>query len=621
MPLLLLILSWIPLAALSGMFLTLYVQVSGAPVGAIATHLAVLAQAALFVLGLRLFLTAWLGTGRLVAVAGASVSVPAVMLLGLFYLATIVGLRTWNRVPSVEMMAAYVAHSPDLAQALGISLWMVLSLVVAVFVLSWWITYHQILRNDWAARWTPAVLSRKVAMLCGTASMSIAAILLAEFPYRDWGLESEPISLAAYPLRGAAIAQNHAMSQFRMAHLDALEANDKTRFKPATLAHRSNIVVIVVDALRADRMSLLGYSRPTTPLLEKFVQRSKRAIVANMVAVCSESSCGLKALAASRYLDRQPSAPFTLGEVLRRHGYRSHFVLSGDHANFYGLRSAYGEADSFFDGSLQTAYYLNDDQLVLHQLQNAAPWDGVPVYLQIHLMSAHPLGRRMPGFDRFGPSANYTRLVINPDTADEKSKQTASNYYDRGILQTDHFIHNILEVLEAKGYLKNTLVLVTGDHGEAMGEHGEYGHSRGVWEESLRVPLILIALGAAPTLDIKLPPVVSQVDIAPTLLRSLGITPPVLWEGQALQSQPSGRLVHFQQGNLLGVYDTRTPEKIYKHWRNVVTGEMFTFELRGDPHEREDVSSLISAARKSEWQAVIHERAAAAGNGPDENRW
>ena len=75
---------------------------------------------------------------------------------------------------------------------------------------------------------------------------------------------------------------------------------------------------------------------------------------------------------------------------------------------------------------------------------------------------------------------------------------TATNYYDDGILSADHVIQKLVELLRQKGYLRKALVVVTADHGEALGEHGIFAHANSVHEEVLKVPVVFIANGYEP---------------------------------------------------------------------------------------------------------------------------
>lgn len=234
--------------------------------------------------------------------------------------------------------------------------------------------------------------------------------------------------------------------------------------------------------------------------------------------------------------------------------------------------------------------------------------------LQVHLMSSHALGKRFDDVPEFGPGENYDRLRWLGKPID---RERARNFYDRGVLQTDRVVREMLDILQQGGYLEDALVVVTGDHGEALGERGRYSHGHSVWEEGLRVPFVLFAFGRAEPGELKAGAVASQVDIAPTLLRALTIPIPSTWQGEPLQAAAHERIVYFQQQQQIGLIDARTPGRLYKHWSDLRKGRQFTFELLTDRGETADVTSSVPLALRQDWQRLLLARSAAMGTGHD----
>jgi glucan phosphoethanolaminetransferase (alkaline phosphatase superfamily) len=591
-------------------FLTAYVSLFRAPDSAVAPHLYVIGSVCIAIAGLRLVLSVTCGerVGR--AAAAALVTIIALAMLT-YYGLVLLGLTQWGRVVSAELMSAYAPQSGDLLRTLGYPLWLVFAAIATLTVLAWICAYGFLLRHDWV---TPLkrTISPSVAAALGLGLLAIASLFAAELPHRDWAGRSEPISLTLFPERGQIAMQNHSINGLRASQLDRAENMVRAVYKPAKAARRSNVVLIVADALRADHLSLLGYARPTTPNLNTLARTGALRLGISVVTACNESSCGLRALAASRYVDQQATRPITLQEVLRRHGYRAHLVLSGDHTSFYGLRESYGPVDSYFDGASQKARYVNDDRLVIDRLRSMGPWDGQqPVMFQFHLMSSHALGRRFDETLEFGPAENYGRLQGLHAYDAKEFQRRAVNFYDQGVLQTDRVIGEILELLKASGYLRDALVIVTGDHGESLGEHGQYAHAKGVWEQALRVPFVVMAFGEAQLGRVEMGSVASQVDIAPTLLRALDMPIPSSWEGLPLQNSPAQRVLYFQQAQYIGLIDARTNGKLYKHWRDLGRSEQFTFDLLTDPGETRELSATVPQALRQEWQRLLLSRSSA----------
>jgi glucan phosphoethanolaminetransferase (alkaline phosphatase superfamily) len=594
-------------------FLVVYLIGFDAPLTAVPLHLGVLAGAIAAVAGFRLWLQlAPIGRRARHAVAAVLLTAIGLSMLG-FYAVVSVGLQHWGRVATFDLLGSYVQQAAELMRALGHRPEWVAAGLVAFACLLWLGIYRYLNTYDWIAALEPR-LSRGVTAVVGTLLLAVAAVSAADLPHRDWGARGEPISLSLFPERGETALQSHAISHERSSRNDREEDQARAGYQVATNPGRSNVILIVADATRADHLALLGYSRPTTPALDSLARAGLVRLATSAVSVCNESACGLRALASSRYLDGQASRPITLSELLQRHGYGVHYALSGDHTNFYGLRATYGAADSYFDGASQTVRYVNDDRLVLDRLRGLGRWDGKPMMLQVHLMSSHALGRRLDDVPEFGPGENYAQPRLMGQAIEPWS---AVNFYDRGVLQTDRMVREILDVLQQGGYLEDTLVVVTGDHGEALGERGRFSHSHSVWEEGLRVPFVMLAFGAAEPGVLHGGAVASQVDIAPTLLRALAMPIPSTWQGEPLQTASPGRTVYFQQQRQIGLIDSRTPGRLYKPWNDLRSGRQFTFELLADRGETTDVTSSVPLALRHDWQRLLLARSAAMGTGHD----
>jgi hypothetical protein len=330
-------------------------------------------------------------------------------------------------------------------------------------------------------------------------------------------------------------------------------------------------------------------------------------------ASCSSSFCGLMSMASSKFLHQLSKRPITLQEALRLHGYRIHMILSGDHTMFYGLRQAYGEVDSYFDArSARTIRYLNSDRVMLDYLAGFPAWDGKPVMLQFHLMSAHALHER-EGAPKYAPAANY--VYHREPGADGRPGQRGINYYDNGVLLADDTIRTILQMLERKGYLGDALVAVTADHGEAIGEHGMYQHANSVREEVLRIPFVLLSYGHRPGKPLQSASPGAQVDIAPTILTELGMPRPATWQGTPLQAPVTRDFLHFQERWEAGVYDLRDPGNLWKYWINLKSGEEYAFNLTHDPGERADLIGKLPVQLKRDLELQV------VGRGPPGARW
>ena len=219
---------------------------------------------------------------------------------------------------------------------------------------------------------------------------------------------------------------------------------------------RRNVFLVVADALRAEHMSHFGYTRATTPHLDRRCADRRHCQSQRLIAACAESYCGLMALARSKPVHGSSSHGLRLSDVLRMHGYRYGLILGGDHTQFHGLADALGPADFFWDGT-HARGYGNDDRAVLERVDELPRWDGRATFIQFHLMSTHALGKRHAF--AYEPAANYYRRIrIGPSDSELASYR---NYYDSGVRQFDTVLAELLARLEAKGYLEDAVVVVT----------------------------------------------------------------------------------------------------------------------------------------------------------------
>jgi len=298
---------------------------------------------------------------------------------------------------------------------------------------------------------------------------------------------------------------------------------------------RKHVVLIIVDSLRADRMQVYGYQRPTTPFLSQLVQSGRMKKVDAAFSTCSESFCGITSTLAGREFRDISARTFQLQDVLRDEGYQTWFLLSGNHSAWNGLPNFYHSSDeTFFDGSQTERYTMDDDRLVLEGLERvpvASP--DQPAFFYVHLMSTHYLGVQLPESHVFTRPDDAVSPGLEPYKILEQLNKP--DRYDDKVLQVDGIITQLFDALRAKHYLDDAIVVVTGDHGEGLGER-HWAHGWHLYNEDIRIPLLLYDPDRRyPDLSFA-----TQVDIAPTIVDRLGLPIPASWEGESLLA-PSRR--------------------------------------------------------------------------------
>lgn len=352
-------------------------------------------------------------------------------------------------------------------------------------------------------------------------------------------------------------------------------------------ARRKNVVLIMVDSLRADRMQVYGYPRPTTPFLSQLVASGRMRKVDAAFSSCSESFCGITSTLASREFRDISARTFQLQDVLQDQGYQTWFILSGNHRAWNGLPSFYHQPDDrLFDGSQTVRYSMDDDRLVLEGMERLPPAaSDQPAFFYLHLMSPHFLGVQFPESHVFTDPSDRLSPGLEPyKIRDQLNKP---DRYDDKVLQADGIIRRIFETLRAKHYLDDAIVVVTGDHGEGLGER-HWSHGWHLYNEDIRIPLLVYDEPDVAYPDLAF---ATQVDIAPTILGRLGLPAPASWEGQSLLSAAPRRVTRHQTYFLPNRFAVvaRDGDALFKFIATPQYGTEELYDLTEDAGERHNL--------------------------------
>jgi arylsulfatase A-like enzyme len=293
-----------------------------------------------------------------------------------------------------------------------------------------------------------------------------------------------------------------------------------------TLPQNLSFLFITVDALRPD-LGCMGYPRDVSPQIDKLAAHS--IVYERAYSISTYTGYCLPPMMASRYPSEMPrtnrhevrylSENVFLAERLKQTEFRtggaaSHFLFSAELgwvAGFDRFLMAAPEGDappgSHID-HFYTSRTLADDAI---SLLRGLELSQDKFFLWVHFLDPHNEYLRHPGFSRFGSAPR--------------------DLYDGEVAFTDFYIGRVLDALDASPIGARTVVVLTGDHGEAFGEHGELYHGREVWDEIVRVPLIIRVPGAKPR---RIKRRVSHVDLAPTVLDLAGLAADPGARGQSL---------------------------------------------------------------------------------------
>jgi arylsulfatase A-like enzyme len=279
---------------------------------------------------------------------------------------------------------------------------------------------------------------------------------------------------------------------------------------PAAITRaRPSFVLLTVDTLRPDHLGAYGYARPTTPHLDAFARQS-----ALFTRAYTTSPRTLRAFA-SVWTGRFPSrvawgadnlfpaleeSNATLAETLREAGYATGAFCDSDYfratVGFFQGYDAVHEGRAFKSDPAETARAFED-------WLDARERSPQPFFAWLHLLEPHFPYRHRVGAEGFGP--------------------LALDRYDDEVARADAALGQVLRAVDAFGAAhpdRPLVVVMTADHGEALGEQGRTGHGVDLHEESVRIPLIVRAPGVAPGPRSAL---VSLLDVHATVLNLAGL--------------------------------------------------------------------------------------------------
>lgn len=565
-------------SSLAFVFLGLYIAGSSLPIEVLGEHLRIYAACVAGLWLLRLSAAALL-SGWSARFAQAFLTLAFLLFWLCFYGLVLVGLRNWGEVITLDILSVYVQQADTLLTTLGISLWVLMGglLVLTGICL---VSLSALHKHHWIEQLAVQLSWHKLV----PAVFGLLALMMLEFFSFHFRLglpTNEPLALMLKDRRQnteqVLSVDGSAGEQMRQQAMTT-----RQNYLPTPDPLKANVILIVVDALRDDHLGVNGYERETTPNLQRWLRQTGGLTLGQARSACASSICGITSIVSSRFSHQQTPEAMSLHEVLALHGWKTHLILGGDHTNFYGLRQRYGRVDSYVDGTQATPTMLNDDRFILESLNALVQKTQEPSLIHLHLMSAHVLGRRFLQSGVYGLSSNYSNPLFKLK-ADHV--QQAVNYYDEGVLQTDHVIDQALQNLQRAGFLKRALVLITGDHGEHLGEQGRFSHANGILEPAVRVPWIMLPFG----IDLASMDQVGrrhQVDMAPTVLDLLHIQKPVDWVGVSLlEKNRQPPFSYLRQGTEVALIDHRDPNTEYKYSIEAIRGVERVIDLVKDSHE------------------------------------
>jgi choline-sulfatase len=379
-----------------------------------------------------------------------------------------------------------------------------------------------------------------------------------------------------------------------------------------------NVLLVSIDTLRADRLGSYGYAPAQTPRLDALAGSGLRfAQATTVMPLTLPAHSSLLTGTFPAWHGVRDNGGFylgddqvTLAEVLKENGFRT-----GGFVGAFVLDRRWGIAqgfDRFFD-DFDLDKFGNTPAMDAIQRPGSEVVDQAVKWLEADL--EQPFFAWVHLYD---PHAPYEA----PEPYRSRFPHTASGAYDAEIATTDALVGRLLDVLELDGRLRETLVVVTGDHGEMLGEHGEQTHGFFIYDAAVHIPLIM----AGPGLPARtVPDQVRIVDVMPTVLALLGLRGPGVVQGVSLLPLARGERLslvahseswypryHYGWSELQSIQDGR-----FKYIR---APRPELYNLEADRHELQDLShedaSRVAAFESALGSEIARTTSASAAKGP-----
>ncbi len=400
-----------------------------------------------------------------------------------------------------------------------------------------------------------------------------------------------------------------------------------------------NVILVSIDTLRADHLGCYGYQRATSPNIDALAAGGVR------FASAFAQSCWTLPSHMSLLTSQYPhvhavqdegvalrDSAITLAEVLSDGGYdTAAFVSWVFVAAQYGFDQGFAQFTELLPPAhlvdASTRWSVKADKVSDAAIAWLTREPGRPFFLFVHYFDPHIDYEPPPPFDTmFDPDyrgpASGSFLWLNqyikgvqrePKVIDPRDLEHVTALYDGEIRYTDTHVQRLLEAIERAVGLDNCLVALTSDHGEEFNEHGSMeGHQWTLYDEVLRVPLIIRMPGGARAGTVVEPPV-QLIDLAATILEVVKVPCPTSFQGRSLMDLILGlppaapfpavyaeterynlkQCVRGLRYKLIHTYDTI----VNRRGIPIVAGYEL-YDLRADPREQRNIyDEILPVAR------------------------
>ena len=428
----------------------------------------------------------------------------------------------------------------------------------------------------------------------------------------DWGRQEDARALADNPhstfVMSIVDAMLHGTIKLHEPYPDEFVDDFKIASARATPAHATkdlkrgprNVIVVVAESTATYYLSLYGSPFATWPRMQR--EANNALVFNNFYSHLTNTANSLVALSLSIYPPmswreftvEQPDVPgTTVAQVLKGKGYRTAFVLGGnsDFANQSGFlkNRGYDRVEDMRNiaGKQTSSWGVDDKATIDHVLKFVDESREKPFFALAWTQATH---------HPYDPSADWERAdYLRGDKGWGEMGWELERYLNAQH-ELDKALGNLLDGLRTRGLADDTLVIITGDHGQAFGRlHRTYYHSGRVYQEDVNVPLIVWnpqLFHNAPRSDV----IGAHVDLSPTVLDLLGYDAPGSFQGRsmfAVDRPPRAYFYGAMDSYLLGVRENQ-----WKYVFNATRGGDELYDLFADPTEQKNLARANEAECK-----------------------
>ncbi|HLN04341.1 MAG TPA: sulfatase-like hydrolase/transferase [Bryobacteraceae bacterium] len=285
-----------------------------------------------------------------------------------------------------------------------------------------------------------------------------------------------------------------------------------------------NLVVVTIDTLRPDHLHCYGYAKIETPNIDGIAQRGtlfENAVTQTPLTPPSHASIFTGLNPPTHHVRNTggfvlPSPSTTLATILQQQGWdTAAFISSAVLKKFFGLNQGFAVYDDQMPKPGKGHEFIEDaerhaGQTVDRAIQWLGAQSGKPYLLWVHVYDPHA---------PYQPPSPY-------------KEQYRDRPYDGEIAYTDHELGRLFEAIRKKSPADKTLIAVLSDHGESLGEHGEYTHGVFLYDSTLRIAFLVAGPGVPSGLRVKQQ--ARTIDFLPTILDLMGGRAPATVQGTSL---------------------------------------------------------------------------------------